>query len=133
MLWLGVVVGFSSVLITVITLVKREAPPPTLLTCPHCGKETLAFARDRKLDPVQNCTQCHRRFEPGQKSDGEQWSLPPAPGPQLAGMACIVCGEKIHSHWEAMPCPSCAAPVHHECLPHRHGDEGQGDGGPYRG
>jgi hypothetical protein len=75
------------------------------------------------------CRSCHRKFdrlEPAALDDLP--AIQVRRGPQVVGMPCAVCGEKIVLDSEAIPCPTCARPVHTECLPHAH----EANNGPYR-
>lgn len=39
----------------------------------------------------------------------------PFEGPQLAGMTCAYCQQKIHTHADGALCKTCKAPVHRDC------------------
>jgi hypothetical protein len=41
---------------------------------------------------------------------------PPHPRPQLAGVRCAHCAQRITTELEARVCASCSAPLHRECM-----------------
>lgn len=123
---IGVIVAASIVVAN-----NRDWGPPVVV-CPHCGCKTRAYVAGRGSAPLerQQCSACRRRFELGDPPDeADLPRIAAPPGPQIAGMTCAVCGDKIHLFTEGAPCATCQAPVHLDCLPHPHGG---GERGPYR-
>jgi hypothetical protein len=74
---------------------------------------------------LEHWPDCCRRF----KRTALWPKIPYQPGPQIAGMRCAVCREKISLAIQGALCPTCNHPAHLDCLPHHHGSAG----GPYRG